>query len=256
MKVSYFSLTREYEIRCKSFLPENGGVRNVILGVHGFAGDKQSSALEKLALACEKSQTALICFDFPSHGESPVDEDRFTVQNCKSDLLAVADYIKKKYPDARKSVFATSFGGYVTLLAAKELEEFSFVLRAPAVTMPKVLLENVLQISREEFEKMGVVRCGFERPIALPYAFYEDLMAQEDVCKCRILQPTLVLHGACDDVVPCADVEAFVSAQNGVQLRVLPGADHRFKNTGEIETVIRYTLEFLDVPSTDTDTTL
>ena len=251
MNITYFSLTREYEIRCKSFLPENGDVEAVIIGVHGFAGDKQSSALQQLALSCTKHRAALICFDFPAHGDSSVNEEKFSVQNCKSDLLAVAQYVNEKYPDARKCVFATSFGGYITLLSAKYLDKYTFVLRAPAVTMPKVLTENILHISRDEFRKAGVVKCGFDRPLMLPYCFCEELVAQEDVCKSFVLQPTLVIHGGCDDIVPCADVEAFVHAQCNVKLQILKDADHRFKKPGEMETVIRYTMEFLHLTSAD-----
>ncbi|MBQ7415996.1 MAG: hypothetical protein IJW14_03040 [Oscillospiraceae bacterium] len=64
--------------------------------------------LEKLALACDNG-VALLCFYFPAHGASPVAEDKLTVENCKEDLLAVAQYVRERYPDAEKSIFATSF---------------------------------------------------------------------------------------------------------------------------------------------------
>ena len=46
------------------------------------------------------------------------------------------------------------------------------VFRTPAVTMPKILLKNVLKISEKDFEKVGHVECGFERRIKLSYSFY------------------------------------------------------------------------------------
>jgi predicted alpha/beta-fold hydrolase len=59
MKIEYFSLKNKYEIKYKLFLPEDA-VKNVIIGVHGFAGDKESSMLEKLANALSEKNTALL----------------------------------------------------------------------------------------------------------------------------------------------------------------------------------------------------
>ena len=106
MKIQFFSLKRAYEIPCKLYAPADGIIENIILGVHGFAGDKDSSMLEKLAeYACAKN-TALICFDFPAHGNSPVNEEMLTVENCKKDFCALVEYVRNHYPHAKKYVFA------------------------------------------------------------------------------------------------------------------------------------------------------
>lgn len=98
MHIRYFSIQRAYEIKCKIFLPEDQNVKSLIVGVHGFAGDKESSMLEQLAQECSINETALICFDFPAHGESPVQEDMLTIENCKNDLLDVLSHAKSLYP--------------------------------------------------------------------------------------------------------------------------------------------------------------
>lgn len=247
MQTNNFSINRKYEIKCKEFAHDDGAVRHVIIGVHGFAGDKDSSMLRKLARAvCDRSG-ALICFDFPSHGESPTDEKMLTAENCKNDLLAVIEYVKEKYPSAKKSIFATSFGGYIAILCSPELHDISLVLRAPAVTMPKILLDTVLKISAENFRKAGTVRCGFERLLNLPYSFSENLNAQESVYGIKLNLPTLIIHGDLDDIVPPRDVFDFAKTQNSVKLEIIEGADHRFKNRGEIEKVIALTLDFLNI---------
>lgn len=247
MKTSYFSIQRQYEIRCKLFAPENETISNVIVGVHGFAGDKESSMLDKLAEKACACRTALLCFDFPAHGDSPVEEEQLTVENCKKDLCAVVDFAAEAYPEARRSIFATSFGGYISLLCAHKLGQIPLVLRAPAVTMPKVLLENVLQITAEEFRQRKTAKCGFERPIQLPYGFYEELSREEDLFQKELAVPILLIHGDCDDVVPSVDVEAFAVAHGSVSLQILQGADHRFKKPGEIETIVKLTKAFLGI---------
>ncbi len=247
MKTQCFSIHRAYEIVCKRFSPDSDVIEHIIIGVHGFAGDKNSSMLEKLAAeVCEK-KAALICFDFPAHGDSPVGENMLTVENCKQDFLAVADYIMQNYPQARKTVFATSFGGYISLLCAEKLVNTSFVLRAPAITMPKVLLENVLQLSAADFQRVGSVVCGFERPITLPYAFYDELTRQDDLFQKPFPAPMLIIHGDCDDIVPLGDIMAFADAHKNVRLKVIRGADHRFKHTGELEQIVALTTGFTGI---------
>lgn len=242
-----FSVNREYEIKCKAFLPDNEEIDTVVIGVHGFAGDKDSSMLKKLGIALTGRSSALICFDFPCHGESPAGEETLTVENCKSDLFAVIKYVKEKYPSAKKSIFATSFGGYIALLCAPDLSGIPLVLRAPAVTMLKILLDTVLKISAENFRKAGTVRCGFERLLDLPYSFSENLNAQESVYGIKLNLPTLIIHGDLDNIVPPGDVFDFAKTQDNVNLEIINGADHRFKNRGEIEKVIDLTMDFLNI---------
>lgn len=155
-----------------------------MIGVHGFAGDKDSSMLEKLADSFCLHNRAIITFDFPAHGSSYVGEEMLTIHNCKKDLCTVV---------------------------AKFIE------------------------------------CGFERPINLPYSFYENLMNQEVIGSKHISLPTLIIHGDRDDIVPLLDIKTFSMSQNNVSLKIISGADHRFKNDGEMQTIVDMTKTFLNI---------
>ncbi|MBR5280769.1 MAG: alpha/beta fold hydrolase [Clostridia bacterium] len=247
MRIERFSLQRKYEIMCKMFVPVNCEVQTVIIGVHGFAGDKESSMLHKLAEGVvESSGSVLICFDFPAHGESPVNELEFTVENCKKDLLAVAEYITELYPDTQKNIFATSFGGYISLLCYDMLADFKFLLRAPAIKMPDLLLNNVLKISENTFRSKRFIDCGYERKIRLSYSFYTELQEQEDLFNKDFRKTIYLFQGDRDDIVPLEVVSTFVNNNKNTELIVIPGADHRFKNAGEIETIVAKTKQILD----------
>ncbi len=246
MKIKYFDLKREYPIKCKAFLPDNDGIKMFILGVHGFAGDKESSMLFELAKAVVPEGGAVICFDFPAHGDSPTDESKLTVENCKSDLLAVAKWAENACPIAEKFVLATSFGGYISLLASDSLVGYKMVLRVPAVTMPKVLLEAVLNVTANQFKEAGVIECGFERKIRIPYSFYEDLVCYDPYDK-NYDTPILVIHGNKDDVVPIDDVVRFCDNRKNTSLVVINNADHRFKKEGEIERVVCTAARFMKI---------
>ena len=243
MNCTEFTIRRQYDISCKLFEPET--VQQVIIGVHGFAGDKDSSMLKMLAEACAPAGVALLCFDFPAHGKSPVAEDMLTAEHCKQDLLSVCRYAESRYPQAEKGIFATSFGGYISLLCADQLPDYRYILRAPAVTMPRLLLETVLKITAAEFAQKGSILCGFERPIRLPYAFYQELLLQEDLLQKPIQQKLLLIHGDCDDVVPLTDILQFQAAHPDLHLHIIEGADHRFKKPGQLQKIVSIATDFL-----------
>lgn len=241
MKVTeqYFTLNNQrYEMDCKIYLPESEEISRIILGVHGFAGDKESSALTALAEAFAPYNIALVSFDLPAHGKSKEAEESLTISNCMKDILFMAEYCRKNYPNADKYMFSTSFGGYLTLLCAENLKDFKIILRAPAVTMPEHILLDILNMSAQEFKEKENVNCGFERAMALPYSFYEDLLAHSLMNR-EYDSPMLIIHGDKDDVVPHEDILSFCQSRNTFQLAVIKGADHRFKKPGEMEAIIK-----------------
>ncbi len=226
MKVEYREiLTQRYPIRCKFCLPQ-GEPDGVILGIHGFAGSKESSVLQALGEKVTGRGKALVCFDLPAHGDSPVEEDRFTVENCLQDLLFMADFCRREYPNANKYVFATSYGGFLTLLCSDRLADFRIVLRAPAVTMPRDLLKDVIGMTPEEYRAAGAVQCGFDRSLMLPYRFYEELQGYDAQSRSYEAE-MLVIHGDSDRIVPHKDILRLCAGHPGMRLFVIPGADHR-----------------------------
>ena len=234
--------TGRYRLSVKTFLPK-GTVNGVILGVHGFAGDKESSALARLAGAASDKGIALLCFDFPAHGNSEADERFLTVENCRLDLLYAAELCRIQFPGAKKYLFATSFGGYIALLCMTELSDFQPVLRAPAVTMPEHILTDLLRMSPEEFQRVGTTDIGFDRIIRLPFRFWEDLQRHR-VTDLPCDTPMLIVHGDRDDIVPPEDIRRYCETHPNAFLYVVGGADHRFKGPGELKSVIDAALSF------------
>ena len=52
MKISYNNINNgEYDISSQLYFPNLDCIKGIILGVHGFVGDKESSTLKKLAYA-------------------------------------------------------------------------------------------------------------------------------------------------------------------------------------------------------------
>ena len=69
---------KSQKIDAKIYLPA-GEMKEIIIACHGFAGDKESSAIEALADEMNRNNVGVICFDFPGHGKSEVDADKLTI---------------------------------------------------------------------------------------------------------------------------------------------------------------------------------
>ena len=131
----YKDIKREYNINIKEMIPEE--VEEIMIAIHGFAGDKESSAITAVANELNKQKIGVIALDLPGHGVSEVDGDYLTLDNCLDDIKRVEEYVKNEYKNVKVDIFATSFGAYLTLLLlTKHGNDYNkIVLRCPAVKM-------------------------------------------------------------------------------------------------------------------------
>ena len=243
MKIKYCVLSGIYDIPIKRFEPESG-VTGFTVAAHGFGGDKESSAIAALAERMTGRGYAVIAFDLPGHGESRADEF-FCAANCRLDLENVYKHACGLYPKAEKrAVFATSFGGYITLLSLDTLHgDVRTVLRAPAVDM-RSTFERMLPVSLDEYKRVGFSEMGFERKLNVPYEFYTEL-CENDISQKDMQREMLIIHGDRDDVVLPEHIGKFCGANPKAELEIIKGTDHRFKGEGEIERVVGLAERFI-----------
>jgi len=122
----YFSLSNErLRIPCRIYEPDFGAPRRCILGVHGFGASKDAEILTTLSEGMSFFGAATVCFDFPAHGDNPMQSDTLTLDNCIETLLYTAQWAHNRYPDLDFCIFASGFGAYITLIAIDQLEEVS-----------------------------------------------------------------------------------------------------------------------------------
>ena len=230
----------ELQVPCKIYEPGYGEITRVVIGVHGFGGDKDSSVIAAIGEEMGFYQTATISFDFPGHGSSPMPARTLNLANCRASLMGAVNLAKELFPGAAEfCIFATSFGAYITLLAMDDLKEelghIKLALRAPAVRMAETFL-TMARLSEEQFLKKGRVICGFERKMEIPYSFYEELNTNNAMANYDM--PMMVLQGDCDDIVLPHDVEYFRLLNDQAKLVIFPGTDHRFKRDGELDMIV------------------
>ena len=240
---------RNYDIFIKEYKPEK--IDKIIIACHGFGGDKESSAIEMLAKSLIKNNILVIAFDFPAHGESNVEGEEFTIENCINDLISVEEYAKEQYGDLPIGIFATSFGAYITLLKINKYGNtyFSIVLRAPAICMDEIFKNSILIEDIENFKKRGYAILGYEKKMKVLYKYYEDLINNKLFNIYNKNEKMLILQGTEDDMAPISDTIKFIKEKNtNAKLEKIIGADHRMKKPGElekaIETAKKYILDF------------
>lgn len=241
----------KYDIPCVEYIPDGGRVRNVIIALHGFGGDKESSAVFRLAEEAEKHETAVICIDFPAHGKSAADESFLTVGNCTNDAKTTYAFAENKFfsagnGDGKIHFFATSFGGYILAHVLKNplYKRSKAVFRSPAVSMPETFVDIICNSTVAELAKSNFVECGFERKLKLGYSFYSDL-EKHTVKDVKFENKCLMIYGDRDDVVHPEDMEAFAAARPNIETKCIIGADHRYKGEGELDAAIGAAIGFL-----------
>jgi len=235
-------------IPCILTEPDSGQIRRIVLGVHGLGGSAkdaiQAGIAEEMGIFC----CATLRFDFPAHGESPLENDAFTLENCMDSLIAAAKFVRQQYPDiADLCIFATGFGAYVTLASLQTLLELpgriKLVVQTPSVRMDETLLAMV-NISRETFWAMEQYTFPTARPLTVTYSLYEELQQNSVFITHPI--PMLILQGEEDAYIRMSDIQQFHRINEDSKLVIIPGASHRFMESGAWDMVLDLTRDWFE----------
>ena len=239
----------DWNVPCKIYEPDFGAVQRCIIGVHGFCGHKDSLVMSSLAEEMGLYGAAMVSFDLPAHGDSPMTDRELTVDNCLGTIYAAANWAERTYPGVPKCIFATGFGAFLTVLALEDLVEMigpvRLVLQTPDFQMSQSLLA-MKNLTREEFQKQGRVVVGRpgDRKMEVPYSFYEELRGS--IAYNDYQMPMLLIHGELDEVIPLEDVARFRRINEQSQLVVIPGADHQFRGEGQWDMVVDLTRDWFE----------
>lgn len=227
-------------ICCRSFLPENE-IEQVLITLHGFAGDKDSSTIYALAEELTKNRILVFAFDLPSHGADK-DNSSLKLSKCFEYMSSVIQYIKEAYNGKPISFFATSFGGYLLLnyLRANKIDCKHIILKSPAIFMENVLQENILnEHGYSPCDLKEDIDLGFERPLWINERFLEELK-ENSLKNCSFDKHIDIIQGDMDDVVSVKDNERYYKEHlKSYNLYYIKNADHRFKNAGDLEKVVK-----------------
>lgn len=239
---------RSLRIPCWCSVPEDGQIKRIVLGVHGLGGSAMDAIQAGIAEEMELFYSATFRFDFPAHGESPLDSEYFTLENCRNALLAVARCAREAFPAVEDlCIFATGFGAYMTLLCLEQLQampgKVKLVVQTPSVLMHETLLA-MKSITQPTFRAMGKMTMRADRPFDVTYQFYKDLA--ENIVLDSYAQPMLILHGEEDAYISMEHIHHFRRINEKAKLVIIPGASHRFLEEGAWDMVLDLTRDWFE----------
>ena len=231
------------------YLPNNSTPKEIVVGIHGFSGDKESSVLIELSKHLNENSVALITFDLPCHGEND-NSKPLILQDCFDSIKNIFDFVKNNFKNIPISTFATSFGGYLLLnhLSKNEEKLNKVILRAPAIHMSNVLENVILPFNKLSANSLNSpANLGFEKKLIINKQFLEDLKVNNLEHLPKIKDFLYILQGKLDDIVDPKMNEKFFKNYYPKQHQFIwfENADHRFKKAGELEKIISETLNIL-----------
>lgn len=236
------------EIPCRLLAPEEKKVRRLVLGVHGLGGSSTDEIQAGIAEEMEMFYSAVLRFDFPAHGESPMDSEAFTLSNCRNTLLTAARWLRGQYPEVEDlCIFSTGFGAYITLLELETLLEMpgkvKLVVQTPSVLMHETLLA-MKGLTAPTLQAMQKVTIRANRPFDVTYDFYCDL--RENIVLAPQPIPMLILHGEEDAYIRMEDIHNFRRLNETSKLVIIPGTSHRFLEDGAWDMVLDLTRDWFE----------
>ena len=235
-------------VRCLAYCADPRSADRVVLYGHGFGGHKETRAAGRMAqaLLSKYKHAALICFDWPCHGEDG--RKRISLSDCDRYLRLVLDRAREQFTPRMIWGCATSFGGFLFL---KYISEHgcpfdAVALRSPAVDMSMVIRQSLLsQEDLLQLERGREVLAGFDRKVKIGPSFLRELdevrLRERDFLSCA--ERILIVHGEKDEIVPIEPVRAFADEQL-IEFLPIPGADHRFLDPGRMDLAISRILQF------------
>lgn len=238
----------ELNIFCRLSEPDYGQIRRVVLGVHGLGGSTQDEIQAGIAEEMTMFGAVTLRFDFPAHGESPLDSDSLTLANCQSSLLAAARWAKAQYPQVEDlCIFASGFGAYMTLSVLEELLKLPGKLKL-VVQTPSVLLHETLlamrNVSEPTFRALDRITFNAPRPFDVTYDFYREI--RKNIVLTTQPIPMLILHGEADAYIRMESIQNFRRVNEQSKLVIIPGTSHRFLEAGAWDMVLDLTRDWFE----------
>ena len=247
MEKQFFLTSGELEIPCKLLAPEEG-IRRLVLGVHGLGGSTNDEIQAGIAEEMELFYSAVLRFDFPAHGDSPLNSDRFTLGNCRETLRTTARWFREQYPEVKDlCIFASGFGAYVTLLELEDLVampgKVKLVVQTPAVVMHETLLA-MKDLTEPTLRVMDKITMRAERPVDVSYSMYQEM--RQNIALTTHPIPMLILHGEEDAYIRREHIQSFRRVNEDSKLVIIPGTSHRFLESGAWDMVLDLTRDWFE----------
>lgn len=247
MKKEFIKSNQGYDIPCLHNI--SGNEKLVVIIIHEFRSAKFTPTTKALMPALAEQGIGSCCFDFPGHDESPVQGDKFLIENCLNDLSTVENYVKALAPDAEIAYFASSFGAYITLIyfATRTPLGTRACLRCAATDMAGIIERSAAPEAFDELNRNGFIMIdkGPLRPLKFMKELYEDFKKYDLLKTCKTgMGDFIMIHGSNDKTAPLDEAKNFAETFD-IPLIIIPGTDHFMFNPPEtMDTVVKEAVQF------------
>ena len=201
--------------------PGEDRARPAVLIIHGWNG--AASLMLPIASLVHDAGAHALFLDARCHGRS--DEDGFaSMPRFAEDLDAGLRWLRDdpRVEPTRVVLLGHSVGAGACLLAASRDPGVAAVVSIAAMAHPGTLMRANMRARSIPGPAITVILREIERAIGLPF----DTFAPVSTIA-RIRAPVLLVHGACDDVVPSTDATRLGEASAGrARVLVVAEADH------------------------------
>jgi len=203
----------------------------VIVCSHGLLSSKESPKFIAIGEQMSKAGFCVLRFDFSGCGNSLPRRALSLVEARKSDLAAAMGFaLEQPWSDGRIGLLGSSFGGFLSLLAANERPE---LIRA-TVSWAAPFDISKIHPDREHFEDLRTIA-----PDRFSLGSPKDLSALGEAAR------VLVIHGQLDEIVPWSDsVRIYERLNDPKRLMLMRTADHQVSDESWRKRAIRDSLEW------------
>jgi len=251
MKNEFLKSKYGYGIPCCNQLNDE---KKTLIICHGFGSSKESPMIQALQETMPLHGIGTYSFDFPAHGESPVDGSYLRIPYCLENLKEVEEHVLQLSPNNQICYFASSFGAYILLLylATYPHSGDKSFLRSAAVNMPQIFQNWIreyhltLQASpdgtpMQDYYELDEI---YGRDFYITRAFLTDL-EKHDLFHLypKDVGSLYMIHGSLDATASALDAKRFANL-SGAKLQLLQGAEHRLMGSGELKTVLDSACKF------------
>lgn len=251
MKKEWIKSKYGYDIPCCNQL--NGKEKTLII-CHGFGSSKDSPIIQALQKTMPLCGIGTYSFDFPAHGESPVDGTFLRIPYCLENLEAVEEHVLQLAPHNEIYYLGSSFGAYILLLylATNPHKGSRSFLRSAAVNMPQIFNKWLYDSPPTWHASLDGDPMGdfvnldgvYSRDLLITRAFLKDL-EQFDIFQLypKDVGSLSMIHGGLDSTALASDAARFAKLA-GATFHLLPEAEHRLMGEGEMETVLATIIQY------------
>lgn len=223
---------------------------SLVIMIHGFGSDKDEEGnyilLEQLLA---QNNFSTIRFDMPGHGDSSGKTEDYSID----DVILIVKNLVSKYKYNNYYLIGSSYGGAVSVLAAKKLNISKIVLYSPLLDFKNNIISPqndfcslfLGEKAYNRIKKFGFSFFGFNDK-KIGNKLFEDANKYDPNIEIGNLKSdVLIFHGENDDIVPVAQSKEIALKYDNVKLKIVPKSKHLFYNNKRFLSIAKKTVEYL-----------